>query len=103
MLTNPQPIIADPIPARVFDRLHVLSLSAVSPTTNSGLLTVELIPATQDGVLATSDKVQRMSCPLYPTLNEVPELKAAFDAVLAAIPATQAYIDAQKPESPFSA
>lgn len=98
MLTNPTPITVDPVPARVFDRLHVLSLSAISPSSNSGLLTVELIPATQDGILATSDKVQRMSCPLYPTLDEVPELKAAFEAVLAAIPATQAYIDSQKPK-----
>jgi hypothetical protein len=60
------------------------------------MLTVELIPATQDGILASNDKVQRMSCPLYPTINEVPELSAAFSAVLAAIPATQAYLTAKE-------
>jgi hypothetical protein len=48
---------------------------------------VELLPATADGELATGDNVQRMSCPLYPAINEVPELAAAFAAVIAAIPA----------------
>jgi hypothetical protein len=96
MLTNPTPITSDPVPARVFDRLHVLSLSATAPSTESGVLTVELIPSTQDGILAPMNTVQRISCPLYPTLNEVPQLKAAFEAVLAAIPATQAYIAAQQ-------
>lgn len=93
MLTNPTPITVDPVPTRVFDRLHVLSLTANSPKPNSGVLTVELIPSTQDGVLAPLNMVQRISCPLHPTLDEVPELQAAFAAVLSAIPATQAYLD----------
>jgi hypothetical protein len=37
-----------------------------------------------------------MSCPLYPALNEVPELAAAFAAVIAAIPATQAWLAAEQ-------
>jgi len=42
--------------------------------------------------------VQRMSVPLYPALNEVPELAAAFQAVIAAIPAVQAWLAAQTTE-----
>jgi hypothetical protein len=98
MLPNPTPITTDPVPARVFDRLHVLSLTANAPSASSGVLTVELIPSTQDGVLAPMNLAQRISCPLYPTLDEVPELRAAFDAVVGAIPATQAYL-AQMVES----
>lgn len=98
MLTNPTPITTEPVPAKVFDKLHLYSLNAIHPTTDSGSITVELLPATADGELATGDKVQRMSCPLYPALNEVPELAAAFAAVLAAIPATQAWLAAQQPQ-----
>jgi hypothetical protein len=42
--------------------------------------------------------VQRISVPLYPAINEVPELAAAFAAVLAAIPAVLAWQAAQTTE-----
>ncbi len=98
MLTNPNPITTEPVPAKVYDKLHLYSLVAMHPTGDSGTITVELLPATADGELATGDNVQRMSCPLYPALNEVPELAAAFAAVLAAIPPTQAWLAAQTTE-----
>lgn len=98
MLQNPTPITTQPVPAKVFDKLHLYGLSAIRPTTDSGSITVELLPATADGELAPGDKVQRITAPLYPALNEVPELAAAFAAVLAAIPATQAWLAAQSPE-----
>lgn len=98
MLDNPNPITVEPIPAKVFDKLHLYSLVAMHPTGDSGSITVELLPATADGELANGDKVQRLSCPLYPALTEVPELAAAFNAVLAAIPATQAWLASQNAE-----
>ena len=98
MLTNPTPIVTEAVAAKIFDKLHLYSLNAMHPTGDSGTITVELLPATADGELATGDKVQRMSCPLYPALNEVPELASAFAAVLAAIPATQAWLAAQSEE-----
>ena len=99
MLTNPTPITTEPVPAKVFDKLHPYSLSVMHPTPDSGSVTIELLPATADGELATGDKVQRLTCPLYPALNEVPELAAAFAAVLAAIPATQAWLAAQQEDA----
>ena len=98
MLDNPTPITTEPVPAKTFDKLHLYSLVAMHPTGDSGSITVELLPATADGELATGDNVQRMSCPLYPAINEVPELAAAFNAVIAAIPATQAWLAAQTTE-----
>ena len=102
MLTNPNPITTQPVAAKVLDKLHLYSLNAMHPTGDSGSITVELLPATADGELATGDKVQRMSCPLYPAINEVPELATAFAAVIAAIPATQAWLAAQEEERPVS-
>jgi hypothetical protein len=98
MLTNPTPIETPAVAAKVYDKLHLYSLTAIQPTGDSGSITVELLPATDSGELASGDNVQRMSCPLYPAINEVPELAAAFVAVIAAIPATQAWLAAQATE-----
>ena len=98
MLTNPTPIETPAVAAKVYDKLHLYSLSAIQPTGDSGSITVELLPATADGELASGDRVQRMSCPLYPAITEVPELAAAFQAVIAAIPAVQAWLAAQSSE-----
>jgi hypothetical protein len=96
MLINPTPIELPAVEAKIYDKLHVYSLSAIQPTSDSGSITVELLPATADGELANGSLVQRISVPLYPAISEVPELAAAFAAVLAAIPATQAYLAAQQ-------
>ena len=96
MLTNPTPIETPAVAAKVYDKLHLYSLSAIQPTGDSGSITVELLPATDSGELASGDNVQRMSCPLYPAINEVPELAAAFAAVISAIPATQAWLAAEQ-------
>jgi hypothetical protein len=97
MLTNPTPIVTEPVAAKTFDKLHVYSLSAIQPTADSGSITVELLPATADGELANGSLVKKMTAPLNPEIMAaVPELAAAFAAVLAAIPATQAYLAAQQ-------
>jgi hypothetical protein len=98
LLPNQTPITTEAVAAKVYDKLHLYSLTAIQPTGDSGSITVELLPATADGELATGDNVQRVSCPLYPAITEVPELAAAFAAVLAAIPATQAWLAAQQPQ-----
>ena len=96
LLPNQTPIETPAVAAKVYDKLHLYSLTAIQPTSDSGSITVELLPSTSAGELATGDNVQRMSCPLYPALNEVPELAAAFAAVIAAIPATQAWLAAEQ-------
>ena len=98
LLPNQTPIETPAVAAKVYDKLHLYSLTAIQPTGDSGSITVELLPATADGELATGDNVQRVSCPLYPAITEVPELAAAFAAVIAAIPATQAWLAAQQPQ-----
>lgn len=96
LLPNQTPIETPAVAAKVYDKLHLYSLVAMHPDQNSGSITVELLPATSSGELASGDNVQRLSVPLYPALNEVPELAAAFAAVIAAIPATQAWLAAQQ-------
>jgi hypothetical protein len=99
MLTNPNPITTEAVEAKVYDRLHVYTLSAIQPTSDSGSITVELLPATEDGELANGSLVQRMTAPLDPQIMQaVPELAAAFQAVLAAIPAVLLWQAAQTTE-----
>ena len=98
LLPNQTPITTEAVAAKVYDKLHLYSLTAIQPTGDSGSITVELLPATADGELASGDRVQHMSCPLYPAINEVPELAAAFAAVIAAITATQAWLAAKQPQ-----
>jgi hypothetical protein len=101
LLPNQTPITTEPVAAKTFDKLHLYSLVAMHPTADSGNITCELLPATSSGELASGDNVQRLSVPLYPALNEVPELAAAFAAVIAAIPATQAWLASQQ-EAPIN-
>jgi hypothetical protein len=96
MLNNPNPIETPAVAAKVYDKLHLYTLTAIQPTGDSGSITVELLPSTSAGELASGENVQRMSVPLYPALNEVPELAAAFQAVIAAIPAVQAWLAAEQ-------
>ena len=96
MLDNPTPIVTEPVAAKTYDKLHLYSLVAMHPDQNSGNITCELLPATSSGELASGDNVQRLSVPLYPAITEVPELAAAFAAVIAAIPAVQAWLAAEQ-------
>jgi hypothetical protein len=100
MITNPNPITIEPTPAKVFDKLHVYTLTAIQPTVDSGSISVELLPATSDGEIANGSFVQKVTAPLNPEiLDAVPELKEAFEAVLAAIPAVQTYLNNKKEET----
>lgn len=98
MLTNPTPIETPAVAAKTYDKLHLYSLSAIQPSADSGSISIELLPCSQAGELATGDNVQRLSVPLYPAMNEVPELATAFAAIIAAIPATQSWLAAQNQE-----
>jgi hypothetical protein len=62
LLPNQTPIETPAVAAKTYDKLHLYSLTAIQPTGGSGSITVELLPATADGELATGDNVQRM-CP----------------------------------------
>jgi hypothetical protein len=55
-VTNPTPIETPAVAAKVYDKLHLYSLTAIQPTGDSGSITVELLPATADGELASGDK-----------------------------------------------
>jgi hypothetical protein len=100
-ILNPTPIEIPSVPAKVYSKLHILSLVARQPTATSGGIALELLPTTEEGDFAGPELLQRYNAPLYPTLEEVPELAAAFEAIAAAIPAVINWIQTvQAPPAP---
>jgi hypothetical protein len=95
MITNPNPITTEPVPTKVYDQLYVASLTATQSKQYGGHIICELLPMTASGEIAPREMVQRISCHLEPAMNAVPELASAFAAVVAAIPATRAWLNAQ--------
>lgn len=94
MLNNPNPIVTDPVPAKIFDKLHVYSLNATQEADGTGMIYLELIPCNNSGEFAPVS--EKITCPLSPaTLQAIPELKTAFDAIIAAISPTKAWLNSQ--------
>jgi len=91
MITNPTPIEIPAAESKTYDKLHIFSLNARQPSATTGSIFVDLLPATSSGELADERLMQRISVTLHPALEQVPELQAAFDAVIAAIPAVLAW------------
>lgn len=98
MIPNPTPVITDPVPSKTYDELWIYSLTAISPTVDSGRISIELLPYNRTlNELGPSDaKVAISTDRFFQALQEVPELAAAFNAVIAAVPATRAWIEAQQ-------
>jgi hypothetical protein len=92
MIPNPNPIEVPAVEAKTYDKLHIFSLIARQPSASTGDITLELLPATSSGDLADEHLVQRISVTLHPALEQVPELAAAFEAVISAIPAVIAWM-----------
>jgi len=100
MITNPNPIQIPASESKTFDKLHIFSLNARQPSATTGSISLEMLPATSTGELADERLMQRVSVTLHPALEEVPELQAAFAAIVAAIPAVLAWKAAQVPPAP---
>lgn len=99
MIPNPTPVITDPVPSKTYDELWIYSLTAISPTVDSGRISIELLPynRTLNELGPSNAKLTLTTDKFFQALQEVPELAAAFNAVIAAVPATRAWIEAQQP------
>lgn len=100
MIPNPTPVITDPVPSKTYDELWIYSLTAISPTVDSGRISIELLPynRTLNELGPNAAKLTLTTDKFFQALNEIPELAAAFQAVIAAVPATRAWIEAQNTE-----
>ena len=98
MLLLDNPITVPPTIQKTFGIVWIynLTIRAHDPK-GEGLLEVEIYPMSNDKELLTTDGPTSIRTEeLYRAMSEVPELSAAFEAILSAVKPTQAWIDAQK-------
>ena len=98
MIPNPNPVTIPPVEAKTFDSQWVYSLNVMAPAVGNGRIAIELLPFNSiTGELGGGDLAQKTSTDkLFDAIEAVPELKSAFDAVLAAVGPTSEWIAAQE-------
>ena len=128
MSSDPEPeeVLGDPIPrdepfvvpaspAQTFDSVWLRSINIFAPNTSEaapseGSLNIEMLPYDGENqkVLVTADNegVEYINVPnrvngrkpFWQCVNEVPEVKDAMDAIIAAIPALRTWANTPPPE-----
>ena len=98
MIPNPNPITVPSVESKTYDQQWVYTLNVMAPSVGNGRIAIELLPFNSTtGELGGGDLVQTTSTDkLFDAIEAVPELKTAFDAVLAAVGPTSEWIAAQE-------
>lgn len=91
------PIQLNPIPAKVLDILWIYNLSIHCPSTSNGTVKIACLPmSSATGELGPINLMQMVQTDdLFSAVNEVPEVAAAFQAVINAVAPLQAWINAK--------
>ena len=112
-----EPFVVPARPEETFDSVWLRSINIYAPNTstedpNGGSLNVEMLPydGSNEKVLVTADNegVEYINVPsrvngrkpFWQCVDEVPEVKAAMDAIIAAIPALRTWADTPPPPPP---
>ena len=91
------PIVIPAIPEKVFSEQWVYNLNVHAPTVSTGAVNIELLPYDPNsqeigaGSLVQSVRTDR----LWEAINEVPEVAAAFQAVIACVGPLRTWIEQQ--------
>jgi hypothetical protein len=109
-----EPFIVPASPEETYDSIWIRSINIYAPNTaeedpSGGSLSLEMLPYDGDAqkILITPDNegVEYINVParengrkpFWSCVDEVPEVKAAMDAILAAIPALQTWVNTPEP------
>lgn len=112
-----EPFVVPATPEQTFDSVWLRSINIYAPNTSTeaptqGSLSVEMLPydGSDKEVLVTADNegVEYINVPartngrksFWQCVDEVPEVKAAMDAIIAAIPALRTWADTPPPPPP---
>jgi hypothetical protein len=97
-----QPIVVPPVPGETYTEQWIYNLVVHSPAINSGRVQIQLLPF--DPVapkIGPGDLLENIETDrLWDAVADVPEVAAAMQAVLAAVPALKAWIAAQNAPEP---
>jgi len=112
-----EPFVVPARPEETFDSVWLRSINIYAPNTstedpNGGSLNIEMLPydGSNENVLITADNegVEYINVPsrvngrkpFWQCVDEVPEVKAAMDAIIAAVPALRTWADTPPPPPP---
>lgn len=97
-ITSDTPLEIPATKKKVYDQLFIYNLVAHAPSTTTGKIRIELLPFdSTTGDLGPSENMLTLETnELWKCIAEVPEVKAAFDAIIAAIPAVKTWVAAQE-------
>ena len=100
MLFFDEPIIEPPKDQKSFPIIWIrnLRIAAHDPAAE-GSVYLELLPMSENGELFWGNgSIQITSTRLFQAINEVPELAAAYQAILSAVKPLQAWVESQQTE-----
>jgi hypothetical protein len=97
MITADTTITVPAVAEKTFPHLWIYNLIIHSPATDVGRVEAEFLPYNADtGEIGSASGMTTISSDkLWQAVAEVPEMKAAFDAIVAAVPAMKVWIAAQ--------
>mgnify|MGYP003663792020 FL=1 len=112
-----EPFVIPASPEETFDSIWLRSINIYAPNTSTaspteGSLSIEMLPyeGANEKVLITADNegVEYINVPsrtngrkpFWQCVDEVPEVKAAMDAIIAAVPALRTWADTPPPPPP---
>jgi hypothetical protein len=92
-----QPIVVPATPEREFPIAWIRSLQITAHDPNSeGAISLEILPMSVGRELHFPSAINLQTDTLYAAMEDVPELQAAFAAILAAVKPLQAWIAEQQ-------
>lgn len=102
MIPSDQPVTIAPTPAKSFDSLWIYNLSFHAPTTDSGNMKAEFLPYNgKTKEIGPSEYLQTVSTDkLWEAVEAVPEVRVAFEAIIAAVGPLKAWVKAQSGVQP---
>jgi hypothetical protein len=97
MITADTPITVPAVAEKTFPHLWIYNLIIHAPTTTTGKVEAEFLPYNAEtGEIGPASAMTTISSDkLWDAVNAVPEMKVAFDAIVAAVPAMKVWIASQ--------
>lgn len=99
-ILNDTPVVIPAIQSKTFNELFIYNLIVHAPSISSGKVKIELLPFdSATGELGPFSEIQTLETEkLWTIVAEVPEVAAAFGAIINAIPAVKQWIANQPVE-----
>ena len=98
MIPSDQPLTIAPTQLKTYDSLWIYNLSFHAPTTDSGNMKAEFLPYNaQSKEIGPSEYLQTVSTDkLWEAVEAVPEVRDAFNAIIAAVGPLKAWVKSQQ-------